>query len=104
MAASGLEARAPRALGPAGLFFALMTVARFHHNGEIAQLIIDHVLRPAFCLCFCRQLLSSGQVIKNYELKKNQDSEVLPSLKKSKNQNKRKAKQKPKTERRFDLT
>jgi hypothetical protein len=45
---------------------------------------------------FCRQLLSSGQVIKNYELKKNQDSEVLPSLKKSKSQNKRKAKQKTK--------
>jgi hypothetical protein len=103
MAASGLEARAPRALGPAGLFFALMTVARFHHNGEIAQLIIDHVLRPAFCLCFCRQLLSSGQVIKNYELKKSQDSEVLPSLKKQKPKQK-KSKTKNQTERRFDLT
>jgi hypothetical protein len=52
---------------------------------------------------FCRQLLSSGQVIKNYELKKNQDSEVLPSLKKAKAKTKEK-KNKNQTERRFDLT
>jgi hypothetical protein len=35
-------------VGAAHLFFVAMTVARFGRSGEIAQLIIDHVLRRGF--------------------------------------------------------
>jgi hypothetical protein len=61
MAAPGLEARAPRALGPAHLFFVPMTVARFGRSGEIAQLIIDHVLQRKSC----GQPLSAALVVRS---------------------------------------
>jgi hypothetical protein len=60
MAAPGLEAWAPRALGPAHLFFVPMTVARFGRSGEIAQLIIDHLLRRKSC-----QPLSAALVVRS---------------------------------------
>jgi len=56
---------------------------------KLRNLSLTTYYGPAFCLCFCRQLLSSGQVIKNYEQEK-QDSEVLPSLKKAKAKTKEK--------------
>jgi hypothetical protein len=42
-----------------------MTVARFGRSGEIAQLIIDHVLRRGFVVSPGQ----SGQVIIDHELK-----------------------------------
>jgi hypothetical protein len=54
-----LEARASSALGPAHLFFDAVTVARFGRSGEIAQLIIDYVLRRGQAVSLGRQVKSN---------------------------------------------